>query len=614
MLKPISTLKNHLQEMRLFNNRIFAATVAIIILCGLIVLRLVYLQIFQHGLYTTLSQQNQLNFLPLPPKRGLIYDRNGVLLAENIPVFTLECIPDYVPHLSATIAKLRQLIQIDEDDINEFYKLKNRTRHFQSVALKLNLSPTEVAQFETNQYLYPGCAVHARLIRYYPLKNAVAHVVGYVGRINEKELQKINDSNYDPSSFIGKTGIEQYYESTLHGQTGYEKVETDASGRILRVLQKVPAVAGDNLYLSIDSNLQQVAEKAFGNNPGALIAINPQTGEILAFVSNPSFDPNLFVNGISASDFKALQTAPDRPLYNRAIRGQYPMASTIKPYLGLEGLESGTITPQYTINDPGYYILKGSEHIYHDWYHRGHGLVNLTRAITVSCDTFFYNLSHLLGIQRIDDILHQFGYGQHTGIDLNDELTGLIASPEWKRKRFGKAWYPGDTVNAAIGQGYMLTTPLQLADAVSAVAMRGQRFQPHLVMQLQPPNQPVIQVTPVELPMVHLHDFTWYVVINAMRQVIESGEGTGYHFGRNPGYEVAAKTGTAQVYSLKRNQSDSNQQSIPVQLRDHSLFIAFAPVDDPKIAIAVVAEHSTLAAAIARQTMDYYLLKEKPAQ
>ncbi len=610
MSRAIATIKNHMQELRLFNHRLIITLIVIFILSIFLILRLVYLQIYQHGLYTTLSQQNQLNILPIEPKRGLIYDRNGVLLAENKPVFSLEIIPQYVRNLKSTIKNLSKIISLSPDDITAFYKLKKQTRHFQSIPLKINLSNDEVAKFSVNQYQFPGVSIQARLIRYYPLGQAMVQVIGYVARINAKELANADPSNYNASDYIGKVGIEKYYESILHGKTGYEKAEIDASGRILRIRNKIPATAGDNLYLTIDSGLQIAAEKALGSHPGAVVAIQPSTGQVLALVSNPSYDPNDFITGLSSNEFNKLQNAEDRPLYNRAIRGQYPIASTIKPFLGLEGLESNIITPDYVIRDPGFYMLHGSHHIYRDWMPGGHGYVNLTKAIIESCDTFFYNLSNLLGIRRIDYILKQFGFGSHTGIDMSEELPGLVASPKWKQARMGQRWYAGDTLNAGIGQGYMLTTPLQLANATAALAERGHHYKPFLVSSLKQPNGSIITVPSTPLPDIKLHKFTWFVVLNAMRGVVDRKDGTGFRFGRNAPYEVAAKTGTAQVYSLKQNQPNI-QQDVPLKLRDHSLFIAFAPFNNPKIAIAVIVEHSKLAPLVAREVLDYYLLQDK---
>ncbi len=612
MPKSSLTLKDYLYELKLFQSRVIVVSLLIILCCIGLAVRLIFLQIYQHKLYTTLSEHNQITLLPLPPKRGLIFDRNGVLLAKNIPVFSLEVIPEYTHNLRSTITQLKKLVTLDEDDISEFYKLLKQTKHFQSIPIKIQLTPEEVAKFAVNQYQFPGVMIKARLIRDYPLGAALSQVVGYVGRINAQEYSQIDQSNYSIDGYIGKVGIEKYYEAQLHGKAGYEKVEIDASGRIIRVLQKQPAIAGDNLYLTIDSELEQVAEKALGDNAGAVVAIQPNTGEILALVSNPSYDPNQFVAGLSNKTFLALQDAPDRPLYNRALRGQYPIASTIKPFLGLAGLNNGVITPEYTIRDPGYFILNGTNHVYHDWLHRGHGYVNLTKAITESCDTYFYNLANLLGINAIDEVLHEFGFGSTTGIDMNEELPGLVASPAWKKQRMQQHWYSGDTVNASIGQGYMLTTPLQLANATAALATRGQHFQPHLLYKLALPNQDTVTISSIELTPIVFQPATWQVVLSAMHDVIYAGDGTGYRFGRNAPYDAAGKTGTAQVYSLKQDQH-SNDQTTPKSLRDHSLFIAFAPFNNPQIALAVVVEHSKEAASVARKVLDYYLLQEKKA-
>lgn len=605
------TIKDHISETNLFTRRTIILGVGVLV-CTLILLsRLVYLQIIQHNLYTTLSKQNQVNLIPIEPNRGLIYDRNGVLLAENIPVFSLEITPDRVESLKQTILRLQKIVPISKDDIKSFYKQLRQKRAFEHIPLRLKLTDTEVAKFSVNQYRFPGVAVRARLIRHYPMNEALSHVLGYVGRINERELEKVDTANYSATNFIGKVGIEKFYEDQLHGSVGYEQVETNASGRIVRVLKRTPPIPGKNLYLSIDSGLETAAEEALGDLRGAVVAIQPNTGEVLALVSSPSYNPNLFVRGISTKQYNKLSKSPDQPLYNRAIRGQYPLASTIKPFLALEGLDTRTVTRAYKIFDPGWYKLPRNSHLYRDWKRGGHGWINVTRAIMVSCDTYFYNLANMMGIGKIDNILTRFGFGISTNIDMGEELPGLVPGPAWKKHTKGMNWYTGDTLISGIGQGYMLTTPLQLAVATAALAEHGIRYQPHLLYKSESADGKFTTASKEQrYPVLLKHKWVWNTVINAMQQVITSREGTGYRFGRNTPYTVAAKTGTAQVFSAKFHEH-LDEKNLPMNLRDHSLFIAFAPVDNPKIAIAVVVENSSKAANIARKVMDYYLIPQK---
>jgi penicillin-binding protein 2 len=609
-------IKNHLAEIQLTTERSVAALVIMIILIILLIVRLGFLQLAKHDLYTTLSKKNWLDLVPIEPTRGLIYDRNGVLLAENIPIFSLDIIPDKVTNLPQTLANISKIIPLSDMDIAQFQKELKQKRRFDEIPLKLRLSETEVARFSENQYRFPGVLIKARLMRNYPLKGTLSHVLGYVARINLDELDDIDPINYSASNYIGKLGIEKYYEKELHGTVGYEQAENDASGEPLRILKRTNPIPGKNLYLTIDSNLQMVAEEALAGLRGAVVVIQPSTGQILALVSEPTYDPNLFVAGISNADFQLLQLAKDKPLYNRALRGLYPFGSTIKPFMALEGLDSGVIDTKTTIFDSGRYKIPGTERILHDWFHPGHGAVNVYRAITESCDTFFWDLAHKMGIKRMDDILSRFGFGQLTGIDMKEELPGTVPSPQWKRRMKGAGWYEGDTLNTAIGQGFLQTTTLQLATGVATLANRGTRNTPHLLLSEQIPEKKPTPYQPAILPPITLaNKNNWEVVINGMEGVITSPRGTGrLHFGQNVLYTVAGKTGSAQNFSIKhrnsRDEADS-QESLPEQLRDNSLFIAFAPVDQPQIAIAVMVENSSLAGSVARKILDYYLLGSK---
>lgn len=594
-----STIKNVNQEKEMLDRRTFVLSFLIITTSVLLLVRLIDLQWKQRSKYQTLSKQNQLTILPLSPNRGLIYDRNGLLLADNIPVYSLEVTPEQTHHLNATLKKLQSLIHISKAEVSAFKKLIKQRRPFDPIPLKIELSEEEIALFSVNKFKYPGFEVSARLIRHYPYANAFSHVLGYVAQISPKELKEADQAKYSASNFIGKIGLEKYYEDRLHGDVGFQKVEADATGRVIRTLEKNPPISGQNLQLTIDARLQNFAHELLDGVKGAIVAIDPHDGGILAMVSSPSFDPNDFVRGFSSGDFQKIHASNVKPLFNRTIRGQYPLASTIKPFLGLHGLESETITPAFKIWDPGWFKLPNSTHLYRDWKHTGHGWVDLKRSIIISCDTYYYHLAHLLGINQIGLALKPFGFGKKVGIDLGEELPGLVPSPEWKLDSKQMTWFPGDTLNSGIGQGYMLATPLQLAFATSTLANRGTAMRPHLVQENDEEIKPIGKIN-------FRHSENWETVIDAMQGVIRDNEGTGYRFGRHPSYTVAGKTGTAQVYSAKHHDFDKDE--IPENLRDHSLFIAFAPVKNPQIALAIIVEHSPTAGKMARDMLDYYLL------
>jgi penicillin-binding protein 2 len=604
-MKVELTIKNARRETQLFQGRLLAASILIGLLAILLFARLIYLQILQHRHFTTLSTQNSIQLLPIVPTRGLIYDRNGVVLADNIPVFSLMITPDKAGDLNQTINDISKIITLTPGELESFHKQLKQHRQFEEIPLKLKLSDKEVATLSINQFKFPGVSVEAQLIRVYPFNKSFAHVVGFEGRINTKELKYVDASNYAATNFIGKVGVEKYYESELHGQVGYKKEEVDAAGRDVRTVGTVPSVHGESIYLTIDSQLQLAVEKALGGLRGSVVAIQPSTGQVLALVSAPEYDPNAFVTGISHKDYNELSHDPRHPLYNRAIRGLYPPGSTIKPFVGLAALNSKTVTPDYKILDPGFFQLPDSTHIYHDWKKGGHGWTNITKAIIESCDTYFYTISHQMGIEPMADMLDSFGFGQITGIEMGEELAGTVSSPAWKEQHIGKSWYPGATVLTAIGQGYMQTTPLQLASATATLSERGQRFQPTLRLATQSTGGDVVPNTPNEKTSIGINNpGDWNVIINAMQKVIT--EGTGKSFGRTA-YSVAAKTGTAQVIS-----QDIDEQAyleLPENLRNNSVFVAFAPVENPQIAIAVVVEHSHEAPAIARQVMDAYMNK-----
>lgn len=580
----------------------------IIILSLILILRLAYLQISEFKKYQTLSLKNQMNITPIAPPRGVILDRNGVLMAENIPVYVLEIIPEHVKNMQQTLQQLHKLIpSISEDDIDSFNRTRKQNRSFMPIPIKLKLTQEEVALFAINQYHFPGVSIKARLMRYYPLGEITAHVLGYVGRINIPELKTVDPTNYRATNFIGKAGIEKYYEDILHGKVGYQMVETDVSGRTLRVIDKINPHSGAKLYLSIDTRLQKAAYEALKDKRGAVVVINSKNGEILAMVSSPSFDPNIFVSGVSSKEYKKLSNTLQRPMFNRAVRGVYPPASTIKPFVGLAGLDKGFITTSTTIYDPGKYKLSNSSHYYRDWKKTGHGMINFKRSITVSCDTFYYQLGNKMGISNIEDMLVKFGLGHLSHIDLSEEASGIVPSLRWKKQTKGVTWYPGDTLITAIGQGFMLATPLQIANATASLSQHGQRFRPHLLTKtVNSDNGKIKRYKPVEEYPIYLKDEdNWDIVKEAMQSVLTSNEGTGYRFGRNPPYPVAGKTGTAQVFSGHQYEK-TKYEDIPEALRDNSLFIAFTPVDKPEIALAVVVENDVVAATVARKILDTY--------
>lgn len=602
----------HLQRFRL------NLLITVIILLSLVLfVRLGYLQISQFKRYQTLSLKNQMSIIPIAPPRGIVLDKNGIVLADNIPVYVLEIIPERVKNIPDTIKRLQDLLpSITEDDIENFNKARKQNRSFVPIPFKLKLTQEEVAIFASNQYQFPGVSIKARLMRFYPLGEETAHILGYVGRINVQELRQVDPTNYRATNFIGKSGIEKFYEDILHGEVGYQQIEIDVSGRTVRVLNKQNPVSGEKLYLTIDSRLQHAAYLALQGKRGAVVAINTKNGEILAMASSPSFDPNIFVNGIAAGEYQKLSAARDRPLYNRAVRGLYPPASTIKPFMGLAGLEKGIVDAHYSIYDPGWFRLPNVSHAYRDWKKTGHGVINLKRAITVSCDTYFYQLGHKMGIAAIEDMLAQFGFGQLTHVDLNEEAAGIVPSKNWKVQNKGVSWYPGDTVITSIGQGFMLVSPLQLANATASLSQKGKRFRPHLLQKSIQSDKGETHEYQVleEYPMRLKDESYWTIVAEGMQSVITSNEGTGYRFGRTAPYSVAAKTGTAQVFG-GRQYEKAKYEDIPEYLRDNSLFIAFSPVEDPEIAIAVIVENDFAASNVARRVLDaYFELKTSEQQ
>ena len=611
--------KNTQREIYYFRFRLLLSIGFVLVLLFLLLTRFVYLQVVKHSHFQTLAENNRISVVPIVPNRGLILDRNGVILAHNYSGYTLEITPNKVADLETTIDQLAQLVDIQFKDRKRFKKLQAESHNFESLPIRNRLSDEEVARFAAQSYRFPGVEIKARLFREYPYNDQTSHLIGYIGRINDSDIQQLEDDetvgNYRGSDYIGKTGIEQSYENELHGTTGVEQMEVDAGGRGVRVLSRTPPVSGNTLVLTIDAKLQEIAWQAFGDFRGALVAIDPNNGEVLAFISKPGYDPNLFIDGIDEDSWNELNNSPDVPLNNRALRGQYPLGSTIKPFMALAGLYYGVRSPSYTISDPGYYTLGGGSHHYRDWKKGGHGMVDMFKSIVVSCDTYYYGLAVELGIDNMYNFLSRFGFGKKTGIDLEGETSGLMPSQEWKMKRYKEKWYGGDTVSAGIGQGYDLTTPMQLAFATAVLANDGVGYLPHLVRQVQhgDSNDKVIPGAKPEFN-INLNPEHVALVKSAMVAVTQPG-GTAAQASAGAPYAFAGKTGTAQVVGIKQGEK-YNASQLSERNRDHAWFIAFAPADKPRIAIAVLAENGghggTVAAPIARKMIDYYLLGKVP--
>lgn len=607
-----------------FRFRLGFAAVAVLLAFGLLIGRFFWLQVIQHDFYQTRAEDNRIALIPIVPNRGVITDRNGVVLARNYSAFTLEITPSRVPDLEAAIDSLATVIDIQPKDRKRFKRVMDEAKNFESIPIRTRLSDAEVAKFAAQRYRFPGIEVKARLFRQYPLGSVASHALGYIGRITDRDLKWIEEvekqANYKGTDHIGKNGLEQRYELELHGETGYEEVEIDAGGRALRSLKRIPPVSGNNLALTLDVKLQEITEQAFGDRKGALVAIDPTTGGILALVSNPTYDPNLFVDGITPDNWKELNEHPSKPMVNRAINGAYPPGSTFKPFMALAALEMGKRTPHQSISDPGYFNF--GNHLFRDDKKGGHGTVDMYKSIVHSCDTYYYMLANDMGIDNISKFMAQLGLGERTGVDLGrdgaSESKGILPSQEWKRQRFKKPeqqkWYAGETISIGIGQGYNAYTPIQLAQATAVIANNGVMFRPHIVGQIiDAKTGEKRPVEPQPIRDLHLKPQNIEVIRRAMVGV--NKEGTGARAFAGAPYESAGKTGTAQVYSLKG--AEYKAHSVKKDLRDHALFIAYAPADKPKIALAVLVENGGFgaqsAAPIARMVMDYYLLGKLPA-
>ncbi|MBI1395719.1 MAG: penicillin-binding protein 2 [Betaproteobacteria bacterium] len=607
------------RELERFHWRLAVCAAGVLLLFFLLLLRFFYLQVLQHDYYLTLAENNRISILPVVPNRGLIVDRNGVVLAHNYLAYTLEIAPKESGPVDKVLDHLSEIVDITPRDRKRFRKLLEEHRELDHYPIRTRLSDEEVARFSVNRYRFPGVYLNARLFRHYPNGSVASHIIGYIGRINEREMKRLERSgeaaNYRGADYIGKIGLEGSYEEELHGTAGMEEVETDAGGRAVRTLRTTPAESGNNLHLAVDLRLQEVAEKAFAGRRGALVAIDPSTGGVLALVSEPGFDPNLFVEGIDSQNWDALNNSPDKPLNNRALRGMYPPGSTFKPFMALAALELGTRSPDYTIYDPGYFMLSGSTHRYRDWKAGGHGLVDMHKSIVISCDTYYYGLAQELGIDNIHRFISQFGLGTPTGIDIDGEAGGLLPSQEWKMRRFKQRWFVGDTISVGIGQGYNLATPLQLAFATAILANKGVVYRPHIVREVedaQSGERRTIEPDPYNTFPISEKNFE--IVRDAMIDVNKPG-GTAASAFAGAEYSVAGKTGTAQVIAIKQNEK-YDESKVDERHRDHALYIAFAPAEAPKIALAILVENGghggSAAAPIARAVFDYYLLGKLP--
>ena len=614
-------LRNLQRDLYYFRLRLTVAGSIALLLFLILLTRFAYLQVVQHEHYRTLAEQNRISIVPIVPNRGLILDRNGVPLAHNYTAFTLEIIPSKIKNLEHTINELGRLMEITAKDRKRFKKLLEESRNFESLPIRTRLNDVEIARFAANRYRFAGVEIKARLFRHYPQGEITSHAVGYIGRINDADLERLESSgrlaNYRGTNYMGRAGLEQSYETELHGTTGFEEVETDAGGRAVRTLSRTPPTSGNNLTLHLDLKLQQVAEQAFGNFRGAVVAIEPKTGGVLAYLSKPGFDTNLFVDGIDTQNWELLNNSLDKPLINRAMHGQYPPGSTIKPFMALAGLELNKRTPSFGINDPGYYSLPGTSHRYRDWKAGGHGFVDLHKSIVISCDTYYYGLAVDLGIDNIFNFLSHFGFGKKTGIDIEGERSGLLPSQAWKFKRLKQKWFVGDTVSVGIGQGYNLATPLQLAVGTATLANQGIQMQPQLVRQIQNAKSgAVTPLTPYIMSNLPIKPENLELVRNAMIDVTRPG-GTAARAAAGASYSIAGKTGTAQVVAIKQGEKYVESR-VAERHRDHALFIAYAPADNPKIALAILVENGghggSTAAPIARALFDYYLLGKLPAR
>ncbi|NRQ43686.1 penicillin-binding protein 2 [Rheinheimera sp. YQF-2] len=613
MLKRRVAIQDFAAEARLFNSRAVVAILFVVLMFCVIVYNQYKLQVVLYQDYQTRSEGNRIKVVPLAPNRGLIYDRSGILLAENRPVFSLELVPEQISDMTATLAQLAELIELSPAQQDNFLKQVKAQRRFNSIALKEQLTDSEVAILAVNQHRFQGVTVEARLSRHYPFGDLFTHAIGYIGKINTRELQQLEAdgeaANYAASRDIGKIGLERFYQRELHGTMGYQEVEVNNRGRLIRVLRSVPAVSGRNIHLGLDVGLQLTAQQILQQQRGAIVAIDPRDGAVLAFYSNPGYDPNLFVHGISSANYNELLNSSDRPLINRVTQGTYPPASTIKPHLALLGLETNTITPTTKIWDPGYFMLPNSDHRFRDHLRWGHGWVDVYQAVMKSCDTFFYEMGVKLGIDRISDYMSKMGFGEKTGIDIHEESSGIMPSRGWKRARHNQPWYPGDTVPLSIGQSYWTTTPLQLTVATALLLNKGVLPTPHLVTAFSDDNGSEA-IAPVLTRTIDVVDErNWDVVMDTMHRTVRDVGGTAHRAFVGTNYEAGGKTGTAQLAAIAQD-AEYDAETIDERLRDNAMYIGYAPYDKPRIVITIALENAggggANAAPMARQILDYY--------
>ena len=612
MLKQRPTIRDHSAEANLFARRAFVGFVFVLGLVAVLITNLYNIQVKDHQDYQTRSNDNRIKVIPIAPNRGLIYDRNGVLLAENKPVYNLEVIPEEVDNLEKSLEQVSQLITITEQEKQDFLNDIKNTRRFKSQVLKARLDEADVATFSVNQHKFPGFSIEARLARYYPFGDTLTHALGYVAKLNRKELNKLEQegqaTNYRATHDIGKLGIEKYYEQLLHGQVGSQRVEVNNRGRVIRTLSMLPPQPGSDLVLTLDIGLQQIAQHELKDMRGAVVVMDAKDGGILALYSNPSYDPNLFVHGISSKNYKALLN-PDRPLINRATQGRYAPASTIKPHMAILALEENMVTEGTTMWDPGFFQIQNVEHKWRDWKRWGHGHVDVYKAIEESCDTYFYDTAYRLGITKISNFMARFGFGDLSGIDIHEETTAILPSKEWKENRFKESWWRGDTISVGIGQGYWTATPIQIANATNILVNKGVNHPPHLA-QVAKKEDDVTQINNEEKPPVVLNNpDNWRIAIDAMHNTVTKVTGTAHKAFKGVNYDPAGKTGTAQVVSIAQGEK-YDAESLKERQRDNAIYVGFAPYNNPQIVVSIVVENngggSTVGAPIARQLMDYY--------
>ncbi len=609
-----SAFRDYSAEQKLFARRALIAFTSIFLVSGILVFNLCNLQIFRFDDYSTRSNQNRIKLVPVAPSRGMIYDRNNIPLAVNRTIYQAELVPEKVPNLSQTLAELQPVLDLTSDDLDAFRKERKRAHRFTSIPLKTNLNELQIARFSVNQYRYPGVEIKGYQRRFYPYGPSMTHVVGYVSKINDRDVSRLESEgktgNYAATHDIGKLGIENYYEDILHGKTGYEEVEVNNRGRVIRQLHQVSPQAGHDIYLTIDLKLQQYIESLLQGSRAAVVVTDPRNGDILAMVSTPGYDANLFVNGISSADYKVLLTDPDRPLYNRAIQAAYPPASTVKPYVAVSALTEGVINRNTSLFDPGWWQLPGSEKRYRDWKKWGHGRLNVTKSLEESADTFFYQVAYDMGIDRLSEWMEKFGYGSRTGVDLPQESAGNMPTRDWKMRRFKKPWYQGDTIPVGIGQGYWTATPLQMNKALMTLINDGVVKVPHFLMAESHGSETVLYQPPPAGTLGNVHSGYWEIAKDGMYGVANRPNGTARKSFDSASYKIAAKSGTAQVYGLKENET-YNAHRIAERLRDHKLMTAFAPYDNPRVAVTMILENGGAGAAVGtimRQILDHIML------